>query len=171
MKIGLISDTHKKVGRAKKAIDLLIENGAEYIIHAGDIVKEEVLEYLKEKKIPYVAVFGNNDYHLYRLVDEYNLHYEPFKFKLANHTFKLMHYPTKMFPLDTEIVIYGHTHEEDISYNGKNLILNPGEVCARDKNYSSCMMLEILEDRYLVTHYYRFVGTDEWQSNLKEIKK
>jgi predicted phosphodiesterase len=54
MKIGIMSDTHKKVGRAKKVIDLLIENGAEYILHAGDIVKEEVLEYL-ELKIPYIA--------------------------------------------------------------------------------------------------------------------
>ena len=170
MKIGLISDTHKKAKRAKRAIDFLIENGAEYIIHAGDIVKEEVLEYLEEK-IPYVAVFGNNDYHLYPLIDKYNLHYEPYKFKLDNHTFKLMHYPTKMFPLDTEIVIYGHTHQEDITYNGRNLILNPGEVCARDTGYSSCMMLEILEDRYLVNYFYRRIGTDFWKNELKEIKK
>jgi len=170
MKIGLISDTHKKAKRAKRAIDFLIENGAEYIIHAGDIVKEEVLEYLEEK-IPYVAVFGNNDYHLYPLIDKYNLHYEPYKFKLDNHTFKLMHYPTKMFPLDTEIVIYGHTHEEDITYNGKNLILNPGEVCARDTGYSNCMMLEILEDRYLVNYFYRRIGSDFWKNELKEIKQ
>ena len=170
MKIGIISDTHKKVGRAKKAIDLLIENGAEYLIHAGDIVKEEVLQYLEEKT-PYVAVFGNNDYHLYPLIDKYNLHYEPFKFNLSNHTFKLMHYPTKMFPMDTQIIIYGHTHQEDISYNGRNLILNPGEVCARNRDYSSCMMLEILEDRYLVTHFFRIVGAYEFINTLKEIKK
>jgi len=170
MKIGIMSDTHKKIGRAKKVIDLLVENGAEYILHAGDIVKEEVLEYLEEK-IPYTAVFGNNDYHLYPLINKYNLHYEPFKFKLDNHTFKLMHYPTKMFPLDTQIVVYGHTHDEDITFNGRNLILNSGEACARDTGYSSCMMLEILEDRYLVTHYYRRVGSDFWKSELKEIKK
>ena len=170
MKIALISDTHKKVGRAIKAIDFLIDEGAEYFIHAGDIVKEEVLEYL-ESKTPYIAVFGNNDYHLYPLIDKYNLAYEPYKFKLDNHTFKLMHYPTKMFPLDTEIVVYGHTHQEDITFNGKNLILNPGEVCARDTGYSSCMMLECLEDRYLITHYYRRIGTDFWKKVLKEVKK
>jgi putative phosphoesterase len=170
MKIGIMSDTHKKIGRAKKVIDLLIENGAEYILHAGDIVKEEVLEYL-ESKIPYTAVFGNNDYHLYPLIDKYNLHYEPFKFKLDNHIFKLMHYPTKMFPLDTEIVVYGHTHKEDITFNGRNLILNPGEACARDTEYSSCMMLEILDDKYLVTYYYRRIGSDFWRFELKEIKK
>ncbi len=170
MKIALISDTHKKVGRAIKAIDFLIDEGAEYFIHAGDIVKEEVLEYLESKK-PYIAVFGNNDYHLYPLIDKYNLAYEPYKFKLDNHSFKLMHYPTKMFPLDTEIVVYGHTHQEDITFNGKNLILNPGEVCARDTGYSGCMMLECLEDRYLIIHYYRRIGTDFWKKVLKEVKK
>ena len=170
MKIGIISDTHKKLGRAIKAIDYLIQEGAEYILHAGDIVREEVLEYLEEK-IPYIAVFGNNDYHLYRYIDKYHLAYEPYKFKLDNHTFKLMHYPTKMFPLDADIIVYGHTHIEDITYNGRNLILNPGEVCARDTGYSSYMMLECMEDRYLVTHYYRKVGDDFVKSVLKEIKK
>ena len=170
MKIGIISDTHKKEKRAFKAIDLLIEKGAEFIIHAGDVVKEEVLEYL-ESKIKYVAVFGNNDYHLYPLIEKYNIHYEPYKFRLDNISFKLMHYPTKMFPLDTEIIIYGHTHIEDIVYNGKNLILNSGEVCGRDTGYSSCMMLESLENRYIVTHFYRKIGTDFWKENRKEILK
>jgi len=170
MKIGLISDTHKKAGRAIKAIDFLISEGAEYIIHAGDIVKKEILDYLEEK-IPYIAVFGNNDYHLHRYIDDYHLVYEPYKFKLDNHTFKLMHYPTKMFPLDTEIIVYGHTHTEDITYNGRNLILNPGEVCARDTGYSNCMMLECFEDKYKVDYYYRKVGTDFWKKIEKEIKK
>jgi len=42
MKIGIISDTHRKVKKTKKAISLLIENGAEFIIHAGDIVEVEI---------------------------------------------------------------------------------------------------------------------------------
>jgi len=170
MKIGIISDTHKKTGRAIRAIDFLLENGVEYILHAGDIVQIEILDYLEEK-IPYIAVFGNNDYHLYRYIDEYHLAYEPYKFKLDNHTFKLMHYPTKMFPLDTEIVVYGHTHDEDITYNGKNLILNPGEVCARDSGYSQCMILECFSDKYEVSYFYRRVGTDLWKEDKKVINK
>jgi putative phosphoesterase len=170
MKIGIISDTHKKINRAKKAIDYLIEEGADYILHAGDVVQIEVLEYLKEK-IPYVAVFGNNDYHLYRYIDEFNLVYEPYKFKLDNHTFKLMHYPTKMFPLDTDVVVYGHTHIEDITYNGKNLILNPGEVCARDTGYSSFMMMECFDDKYKISYYYRKIGSEIVKKEIKEIIK
>jgi len=68
MKIGILSDTHKKVGRAKKAIDMLLDNGAEFLIHAGDIGKIEILEYFKEISIPYTAVLGNNDRKLVDLI-------------------------------------------------------------------------------------------------------
>ncbi len=167
LKIGIISDTHKKPGRAKKAIDLLLSKNIEFMLHAGDIVRVEVLEYL-EKKIRYVAVLGNNDHHLYSVIDKYNLVTEPYYFKLANKTWKLMHYPKYMFPLETDIIVYGHTHDVDISYNGKNLILNPGEVCARDHGFSTCMTLDIEPHKYIVTLYYRKVGESEWKEKKKE---
>ncbi len=163
-----MSDTHKKLGRAKKAVDFLIEKGAEFIVHAGDIVRVELLEYFEEKNIRYVAVLGNNDYHLYSVTDKFNIVTEPYYFKLANKTWKLMHYPKYIFPLDTDIIVYGHTHDVDISFNGKNLILNPGEVCARDHGFSTCMTLDIEENRYIVTLYYRKIGSDEWKSKIKE---
>ena len=163
-----MSDTHKKLGRAKKAVDLLIQKGAEFIVHAGDIVRAELLEYLEEKNIRYVAVLGNNDFHLYNVADKFNIVTEPSYFKLANKTWKLMHYPKYMFPLDTDIIVYGHTHDVDITFNGKNLILNPGEVCARDHGFSTCMTLDIEENKYIVTLYYRKIGEDEWKSKIKE---
>lgn len=168
MRVGIMSDTHKKLGRAKKAVDLLIEKGAEFIVHAGDIVRVELLDYLEEKNIRYVAVLGNNDFHLYDVVDKYNLVTEPYYFKLANKTWKLMHYPKYLFPLDTDIIVYGHTHDVDISFNGKNLILNPGEVCARDHGFSTCMTLDVLENKYVVTLYYRKIKESEWKSKVKE---
>jgi len=163
-----MSDTHRKAGRAKKVVDLLLDEGAEFILHAGDIVEEEVLEYLEAKKVRYVAVLGNNDFHLYKVIDKYNLTTEPHYFKLAGKTWKLMHYPKYMFPLDTDIIVYGHTHDVDITFNGKNLILNPGEVCARDHGFSTCMTLDVDEDRYRVTLFYRKIKTNEWKTKVKE---
>ena len=168
MRVGIMSDTHKKLGRAKKAVDLLLDKGVEFIVHAGDIVRVELLDYLEEKNIRYVAVLGNNDFHLYDVVDKYNLVTEPYYFKLANKTWKLMHYPKYLFPLDTDIIVYGHTHDVDISFNGKNLILNPGEVCARDHGFSTCMTLDVLENKYVVTLYYRKIKESEWKSKVKE---
>ncbi len=170
MKIGIISDTHKKLGRAKKVIDLLVEEKIEFLLHAGDIVRVELLEYIESKNLKYVAVLGNNDYHLCNLVDKFNLVNEPYYFKLANKTWKLMHHPTYMFPLDTDIIVYGHTHDVDISFNGKNLILNPGEVCARDHGFSTCMTLDIEENKYVVTLFYRKIKTTEWKKRIKEFE-
>jgi len=47
VKIGIISDTHSKFNKAKKALDMLLEVGAEFIIHAGDIVEIETLDLLE----------------------------------------------------------------------------------------------------------------------------
>ncbi len=168
MRIGLMSDTHKKLGRAKKAVDLLMDKGIEFLVHAGDIVREELLEYIESKGLRYVAVLGNNDFHLYNVVDKYELVTEPFYFKLAGKTWKLMHYPKYIFPLDTDIIVYGHTHDVDITFNGKNLILNPGEVCARDHGFSTCMTLDITDEKYIVTLYYRKIGEKEWKNKIKE---
>ena len=152
MKIGIISDTHTKVDMAKEALDLLIENGAEFIIHAGDIVEVETLELLKNCGLKYVAVYGNNDAHLGQFHGKYNLVQEPHYFKLANTKFKLMHLPYYMAP-DADIVIFGHTHEFETDFKNGTLFLNPGEVCARSKPLSESALLEIKDDKFLVTYY------------------
>jgi hypothetical protein len=170
MRVGILSDTHKKVGRAKKLIDKLVEKGAEQLVIAGDIVKVEILDYLEELNLPYLGVLGNNDFHLVEVMEKYHLYREPHYFKLGSRSAKVMHYPHHIFPLDTDIIIYGHTHTIDISFNGRNLILNPGEACARDTNYSSGMVLDILPDGYRVHLYYRKIKTQIWKEVVKEFK-
>lgn len=152
MKIGVISDTHSKVKKAKKAIELLLEDGAEFFIHAGDIVEVEVLKMLKNSGKKYVAVYGNNDAHLMKYQNDYNLVQEPYYFKLADTKFKLMHLPFYMNG-DTEIVVYGHTHYFNCETKGSTLFLNSGEVCARKKPTTEFAMLEITKDKFFVTHY------------------
>ncbi len=152
MKIGILSDTHKKTKLAKKAINHLIQNGAEFLIHAGDIVEPEVLELLKNSGLKYVAVYGNNDAHLAHLHNSYNLVQEPYYFKLANTKFKLMHLPFYMNP-DADIIIFGHTHIFECDFKNKSLFLNPGETCARNKALTEFTMLEIEDNRYTVTYF------------------
>ena len=156
MKIGILSDSHSKVSLAKDALDMLLENGAEFIIHAGDICEYEMLELLKNCGKRYVAVYGNNDAHLVQFHNDYNLVQEPNYFKLANTTFKLMHLPFYMTP-DTEVVISGHTHEFHSEFVEGTLFLNPGEICARSKPISECAMLEVVDDKFIVTYYTKRV--------------
>ena len=152
MKIGIISDTHSKVKKAQEALDMLLENGAEFIIHAGDIGEYETLELLENCDKRYVAVYGNNDAHLVQYHNKYNLVQEPYYFKLAETTFKLMHLPFYMTP-DTEVVISGHTHQFHSDFVKGTLFLNPGESCARNKPISECAMLEVKEKKLKVTYY------------------
>jgi len=152
MKIGILSDTHTKVKRAKESLDMLLHNDAEFIIHAGDIVEVEILELLRNCGRRYVCVYGNNDAHLVQYHNMYNLVQEPYSFKLADTRFKLMHLPFYMAP-DAEVIIFGHTHEFKSEFIKGTLFLNPGESCARNKPISECAMLEVLDDEFFVTYY------------------
>lgn len=59
MLIGILSDTHGKSETARRAVALLLERGAEFLIHAGD-VGDNVIELLPAGRSAFV--FGNNDY-------------------------------------------------------------------------------------------------------------
>jgi putative phosphoesterase len=152
MKIGILSDTHTKVKKAKAALDMLVKNGAEFIIHAGDIVEKEILDLLENCGRKYIAVYGNNDAHLVEYHNKYHLVQEPYYFKLANTKFKLMHLPFYMSS-DAEVIIFGHTHKFEVEFVDGTLFLNPGEVCARNKPVSECAMLEVLENEFIVQYY------------------
>lgn len=166
MKIGILSDSHKRVGRTKKLIDLLANEGAMQFVHAGDIVSPEVLEHLEATQLPYVAVFGNNDAHLFSLVHRYNLVQEPYRFHIGDVSATLMHHPTYL-SYETELMIYGHTHIFDARMQNNTLIVNPGESCARDKPLSEGMLLEVAPSHFEVTYFYRTIKTQAWSRNTE----
>lgn len=154
MKIGILSDTHKKEGRSQKLINHLKACGAEFLIHAGDIVKPEILEQLKQSGLRYIAVYGNNDAHLVEYHTKYNLVQEPHYFKLGGAKFKLMHLPFYL-NADAEIIIFGHTHVFECDLNTRPSSSTPAkaapvtnrfqaEQCSKFliKNFSSLTMPE-----------------------------
>ncbi len=161
MKIGILSDTHKKEKRSQKVVDHLVNSGAEFLIHAGDIVKSEMLDQLEKSGLRYVAVYGNNDAHLHEVHNKYNLVQEPHYFKLAKTKFKLMHLPFFMSP-DADVILYGHTHSFDCEFTNGTLFLNPGEACARNKAVSECAMLEVTDTHFNVTYYSRALKTKKF---------
>jgi uncharacterized protein len=163
MKIGILSDTHTKVKRAKDSIEKLLSEGAEFLVHAGDICEKETLELLKNCGKRYVCVYGNNDAHLVEYHNTYNIVQEPHYFKLADTTFKLMHLPFYMTP-DTDVVLYGHTHEFKSEMIQDTLFLNPGESCARNKPISECAMLEVKPTKLKVTYYAKAKNDKEFTS-------
>jgi len=130
VKIGVVSDSHRKIELLKNALNILKDDGADFIIHAGDIVLKESLELLDNCNLPYQAVFGNNDAHLINLSSDYKISNEPCYFKIDTLDVKLMHLPFYLNG-DASLVIFGHTHYFECELKNDTLYLNPGEICAR----------------------------------------
>jgi putative phosphoesterase len=160
MKIAVISDTHRKFNLAKEALNHLISLGAEYIVHAGDICEYDTISYIINLGLPYIAVYGNNDAHMVQYHNEFKLVKEPYYFKIKEIKFKLMHLPFYMTP-DCDVVIFGHTHIFEAKKINETLFLNPGEVCAREKPKSEYVLLEVLEDKFMVKYFAKDIKTNQ----------
>jgi uncharacterized protein len=145
MKIGILSDSHLKSDYTKEVIDFLKEINSEYLVHAGDLCVEKNLELLEESGLTYVASF------------KYNIKQEPYYFKIKETKFKLMHLPYHLTP-DSDVVIFGHTHVFETDYKSNTLFINPGEVCAREKPLIECAQLEIKENEYIISRYFKNIN-------------
>jgi uncharacterized protein len=157
MKIGILSDSHHKSDYTKEVIDFLKNEDCEYLVHAGDLCIEKNLQLLEDSELKYVAVFGNNDRNLLQFSSKYNIKTEPYYFKIDDIKFKLMHLPYYLTP-DSDIVIFGHTHTFECDYKNKTLFINPGEICAREKPLIECVKLEIKENEYIITRYFKNIN-------------
>lgn len=167
LKIGILSDTHKKVGRAIKVIDMLLEQKADFLVHAGDIVRPEILDYLETLPVPYIAVLGNNDKKLKPFVSKYRLFSEPHYFDIGAVRTKLMHKPNYLTP-DAELIIFGHTHKFSAECLEGTLFINPGEACARNKPISEAAIVQKIAGSWHVTHCARKISDPEWYYVSKE---
>ena len=60
MRIGILSDTHDRLKRAARASRRLADEGAEVLIHCGDLTSPDVV--YECAAVPAYFVFGNNDH-------------------------------------------------------------------------------------------------------------
>jgi len=173
-KVAVLSDSHKKVDLTDDAIEMLKSKGAQYIVHAGDLVLKENLELLKNSGLIYVSVFGNNDRALTQYQNDFKVYAEPYYFKIQETKYKLMHIPNYLTP-DSDIIICGHTHIFKSEYINNTLFLNPGEICAREKELTECVLLEVSNESYKVEYFFKKPTDTQWKSKLftyeRELKK
>ncbi len=167
LKIGILSDPHRRSDLQKAAIEKLLEEGAQYLLHAGDLCIEENLRQLEETGVPYAAVFGNNDAALAPLALEYRIRKEPWYFRVGELKVKMMHLPYYLSP-DTDLVIYGHTHRFAVELKGGTLYCNPGEICGREEPWSRMALLEYREDRWECRSFRRSLEKGApWESERR----
>ena len=129
--VGLISDTHVPV-RAKQIPKQVFKvfEGADYIIHAGDLVEISVIEELEQLALV-LAVHGNMDGPEIRGRLPKTNSLKVFDWKIG-----VTHDPGALFGIgkmkeiatrnDFDVLIYGHTHSPSIKNEGKTLFINPG---------------------------------------------
>ena len=122
-KIGIISDTH---GLLRPEV-LEILKDCKYILHAGDVNKDEILDVLRSMGYQ-IEVRGNNDKDWAE-----NLR-TSLSFTIAGVKFFMVHNKKDVaWDLgDTQVVIFGHTHKYFEKYVDGRLWLNPGS-CGRSR--------------------------------------
>ena len=104
MKIGLISDTHDQLDRTRRAVETLVNNGAERLIHCGDFVSPEIL--IACCAVPLDFVFGNNDWRVEHELRE----------ATASHRARCLEYGANITLADRSIAVtHGHLHTESRS--------------------------------------------------------
>jgi putative phosphoesterase len=129
--IGLISDTH---GLVRPEVFTALA-GVEMILHAGDVGGNDVLAELGAIA-PVTAVYGNTDgpgnpllaEAIERAIGGVRVH--------VSHGHEVGS-PTaeKLFArYDADIIVYGHTHRQEVTRSGNRWAVNPGAAGARRFN-------------------------------------
>lgn len=135
--IGIISDTHENENAIKKAVKIFKSRNVEFVVHCGDIISPQMLDYFKELKMK--VVFGNNDGEkagLNKMASEYGWEEitEEKEFEYKGRRFYVYH-GTNKEKLDAAIksnkydyVFTGHTHIKRDDKFGKTRVINPGAL-------------------------------------------
>lgn len=141
MKIGLVSDTHGHAARLRLALALLAQQGAEAVVHCGDLDSVECLELLGQFQWTAHAVAGNVDRHLSpRLADAarsaavhfsprtVEVEYQPGRYLVATHGHDRDLLAELIAGGQFAYVCHGHTHEQRDQRLGGVRVINPGAL-------------------------------------------
>jgi uncharacterized protein len=123
--VGVISDTHGLIRQAA----LTALKGADLIIHAGDVGKQEVLDELREIA-PTHVVRGNIDVQSWAadLPAALNVDVQGLFFHVLHDIAEL---DVERVSAGAVAIVFGHSHKPSIEMRGDVLYLNPGSAGPR----------------------------------------
>jgi len=123
--VGLIADTHGML--RTEALDAL--RGSDFIIHAGDIGRSDIIERLL-MIAPVTAVRGNNDREAWAsaLREVETLDVGDVRIRVIHDLAQLMEDPAAA---GVHCVVAGHSHQPRISERNDVLYVNPGSAGPR----------------------------------------
>tara|TARA_A100001011_G_scaffold16199_1_gene16774 strand:+ start:1915 stop:2403 length:489 start_codon:yes stop_codon:yes gene_type:complete len=136
--IGVTGDTHNNLKNIQEICAIFNQNGADLVVHTGDISLPKSLLAFRDLNCPLLAVFGNNDIEERKDLEEASkkfdciLFEEPHSFSLKDINILILHHPelidNKMVK-DHDLILHGHTHLYRLEKKMNCIIFNPGE-CA-----------------------------------------
>lgn len=144
MKVCILSDSHDNIPILCKAVEAAKAQGAEVVLHCGDVVAPSTINKLQRFELPIHVIHGNNTGDLYMMSKISHkagslIHYygQDASFKLADKRIFLVHYPhyAKAMAVtgDYDLVCCGHTHIMELTVldnikGGKTTVCNPGTI-------------------------------------------
>ena len=138
MRVGLIADTHDRLPAIAELVKQMQANGIGMVLHAGDYCSPFSLRPFEEAHISLAGVFGRNDGDTQGLVSRAQagfgaeLFESPHSFEIGDRRMLLVHDIADVQARSVaahDIVIHGHTHQQEMKTRGETLIINPGEAC------------------------------------------
>jgi len=167
MQVCILSDSHDHIPLLRAAIRAAKQQGAEVVLHCGDVVAPSTLGAVLDEDLPIHAIHGNNAGDLYMLSriahkSEQKLHYygQDASFSLAGKRIFIVHYPHYAQALSItgnyDLVCCGHSHKPRIEWidnikGSQTLLCNPGTVGGvGDK--PATYMLGSLDDMQFTVH-------------------
>ena len=138
MKIGILSDTHDHHANVLAAIKVFNHQKVEYVLHAGDMVSPFTAKsFSKLELAKLIAVLGNNEGEMFLLKSVFDemgaeLHERVYRGNLGGREIFMTHVGSVIDEVVQseryDLVIYGHSHQQDIRQEGRTLVINPGET-------------------------------------------
>ena len=160
MKIGIISDSHDAHENILKAVDIFNKEHVDYVLHAGDIVSPfSAGAFANLEKAKFIYVFGNCDgekLFLSKTIKGFGGEANEYAYKgeIDGRKIFMTHVPSTLDEVigsgEYDLVIYGHTHKQDIRKIGNTLVVNPGESTDWLTGKSNVVILELKDMTYKV---------------------
>lgn len=149
IKLGLLSDTHGRAQIAREAVQLLLDHGADMLIHLGDIGSVEVIDALaatrpgQSEQVEAHLVFGNCDWQTQPLA-QYARDLGVIEHGNAGEltvdskriVFTHGHLNTVMdqaIQSGADYLLHGHTHLQADDVVGQTRVINPGALFRASK--------------------------------------
>lgn len=135
MKLGIVSDTHDNLDKARKAVEFFEQQEVDKVIHCGDMVAPFTAE-LFDSDFDFHYVRGNNDgeWNLKQTVEEFGNFYNNIaELEIEGDRIAVYHGTEEevvegLAARDYDYVFRGHTHEKNLREVEGTLVLNSGGI-------------------------------------------